>query len=35
MAWASTWLEPQMEKLYEEVKMPPTLFKELGKLAVK
>ena len=32
--WASTWLEPQMEKLYEEDEMPPNLFKELGKLGV-
>jgi isovaleryl-CoA dehydrogenase len=32
--WASTWLEPQMEKLYEEDEMPPNLFKELGKLGI-
>ena len=32
--WASTWLEPQMEKLYEEDRMPPDLFKELGKIGV-
>lgn len=32
--WGSTWLEPQMEKLYEEDRMPPDLFKELGKIGV-
>jgi isovaleryl-CoA dehydrogenase len=32
--WASTWLEPQMEKLYEEDRMPPDIFKELGKIGV-
>ncbi len=32
--WASTWLEPQMEKLYEDDRMPPELFKELGKIGV-
>ncbi|MDD5711908.1 MAG: acyl-CoA dehydrogenase family protein [Smithellaceae bacterium] len=32
--WASTWLEPQMEKLYEEDQMPAELFRELGKLGV-
>jgi len=32
--WASAWLEPQMEKLYEEDRMPPDLFRELGKIGV-
>jgi len=32
--WATTWLEPQMEKLYEEDRMPPDLFRELGKIGV-
>lgn len=32
--WASTWLEPQMEHMYEEDKMPPEIFKELGNLGV-
>jgi isovaleryl-CoA dehydrogenase len=32
--WASTWLEPQMEKLYEEDRMPPDIFRELGKIGV-
>lgn len=32
--WASSWLEPQMEKLYEKDEMPPDLFRELGKLGV-
>jgi len=32
--WASAWLAPQMEKLYEEDKMPPAFFTELGKLGV-
>ncbi|MCX7816177.1 MAG: acyl-CoA dehydrogenase family protein [Syntrophales bacterium] len=32
--WATTWLEPQMEHLYEVDEMPPDLFKELGKLGV-
>jgi hypothetical protein len=31
--WASSWLEPQMEELYEKDQMPPDLFKELGKSA--
>jgi alkylation response protein AidB-like acyl-CoA dehydrogenase len=30
--WASGWLEPQMEELYEKDQMPPDLFRELGKL---
>jgi isovaleryl-CoA dehydrogenase len=32
--WASGWLEPQMEELYEKDEMPPDLFRELGKLGV-
>ncbi|MEW6332770.1 MAG: acyl-CoA dehydrogenase family protein [Thermodesulfobacteriota bacterium] len=32
--WASGWLEPQMEALYEKDEMPPDLFRELGKLGV-
>ena len=32
--WASDWLEPQMEELYEKDEMPPDLFAELGKLGV-
>ena len=32
--WASTWLEPQMEELYEQDRMPPDLFRELGKIGV-
>ncbi|MDZ4164340.1 MAG: acyl-CoA dehydrogenase family protein [Smithellaceae bacterium] len=32
--WASTWLEPQMEDLYERDEMPPDLFRELGRLGV-
>jgi isovaleryl-CoA dehydrogenase len=32
--WASNWLEPQMEELYEKDEMPPGLFRELGKLGV-
>ncbi len=32
--WASRWLEPQMEELYEEDEMPPDLFRELGALGV-
>jgi isovaleryl-CoA dehydrogenase len=32
--WALSWLEPQMEHLYEVDEMPPTLFKELGNLGV-
>jgi isovaleryl-CoA dehydrogenase len=32
--WASDWLEPQMEDLYEKDEMPPDLFRELGKLGV-
>jgi isovaleryl-CoA dehydrogenase len=32
--WASDWLEPQMEALYEKDEMPPDLFLELGKLGV-
>jgi len=32
--WASTWLEPQMEHLYEKDEMPPDLFRELGKLGL-
>ena len=32
--WGSTWLEPQMEKLYEEDRMPADLFKELGQIGV-
>ncbi|HET6460253.1 MAG TPA: acyl-CoA dehydrogenase family protein, partial [Syntrophales bacterium] len=32
--WAVSWLEPQMEHLYEVDEMPPTLFKELGNLGV-
>ncbi|MFH1038851.1 MAG: acyl-CoA dehydrogenase family protein [PVC group bacterium] len=32
--WASGWLEPQMEALYEKDEMPPELFRELGKLGV-
>ncbi len=32
--WASTWLEPQMEELYEKDEMPPGLFLELGRLGV-
>ena len=29
--WASTWLEPQMEKLYEEDKIPPTFGQKSAK----
>jgi len=32
--WATTWLEPQMEHMYEVDEMPPTIFKELGNLGV-
>ena len=32
--WAVSWLEPQMEHLYEVDEMPPTLFKELGNLGI-
>ncbi len=32
--WASTWLEPQMEHMYEVDEMPPTIFKELANLGV-
>src|SRR3989339_150618 len=32
--WASDWLEPQMEALYEKDEMPPELFRELGNLGV-
>jgi isovaleryl-CoA dehydrogenase len=32
--WASAWLEPQMEHMYEVDEMPATLFKELGNLGV-
>ncbi len=32
--WASAWLEPQMEDLYEKDEIPPGLFHELGKLGV-
>ena len=32
--WASSWLEPQMEELYEQDRMPPDLFRELGKIGV-
>ncbi len=32
--WASSWLEPQMEELYEKDQMPPQLFRELGKIGV-
>jgi isovaleryl-CoA dehydrogenase len=32
--WATNWLEPQMEHLYEVDEMPPTLFKELANLGV-
>ena len=32
--WASSWLEPQMEELYEQDRMPPELFRELGKIGV-
>lgn len=34
LRWATDWLEPQMEHLYEVDEMPPDLFKELGKLGV-
>lgn len=32
--WVSSWLEPQMEELYEQDRMPPDLFRELGKIGV-
>src|SRR4030042_975363 len=32
--WASSWLEPQMEELYEKDQMPPDLFLELGKMGL-
>jgi len=32
--WASGWLEPQMEDLYEKDQMPPDLFRELGKMGL-
>ncbi len=32
--WATTWLEPQMEHMYEVDEMPPTIFKELANLGV-
>ncbi|MCX7635515.1 MAG: acyl-CoA dehydrogenase family protein, partial [Syntrophales bacterium] len=32
--WATTWLEPQMEHMYEIDEMPPTLFKEFGNLGI-
>ncbi len=32
--WGLSWLDPQMEHLYEVDEMPPTLFKELGNLGV-
>jgi len=34
LRWATTWLEPQMEELYEKDRMPPDLFRELGKIGV-
>lgn len=32
--WATDWLEPRMEELYEKDEFPQDLFKELGKLGV-
>ncbi len=32
--WATAWLEPQMEHMYEIDEMPPTLFKETGNLGI-
>lgn len=32
--WASTWLAPRMEKLYEDDETPPDFFRELGKLGI-
>ncbi len=34
LRWATAWLEPQMEELYEKDRMPPDLFRELGKIGV-
>lgn len=32
--WASAWLEPQMEHLYEKDEMPPDLFRQFGGLGI-
>jgi isovaleryl-CoA dehydrogenase len=32
--WASVWLEPQMEHLYEKDEMPPDFFRQLGGLGI-
>ncbi len=34
LKWANTWLEPQMEHMYEIDEMPKDLFKQMGELGI-